>query len=309
MLIVIGAIIVFKPMLAPHEDPMSFPNYFKELKYPLLCSPKYDGVRCIIKDHIAYSRTFKPIPARQVQDEFNDLEHFDGELIVGEPTDYNVYNRTQSHVMAMDKPNVDLRYYVFDYTHPELLDKPFSYRFTNLSDLYFENIGVFIVEQQYIENKADLLEYEENCLKQGFEGIMMKSLDGYYKQGRGTFKQGLIYKLKRFQDDEGVIVGFEEGKSNQNTQERDELGYAKRSTAKAGMVLTNTLGKFIIYYNDTEIEVAPGTFTHAERKHIWENKSKYLGSYLKFRHFAHGVKDLPRFPRAIGFRDKMDFGD
>jgi DNA ligase-1 len=300
---------MFKPMLAPHEDPMSYPDYFKKLKYPLLCSPKYDGVRCIIKNHIAYSRTFKPIPSRQVQDQLNDLEHFDGELIVGEPTDYNVYNRTQSHVMSIDKPNVDLRYYVFDYTHPDFLNSPFTTRFLKLCDMSISNISVFIVEQEYIESKIRLLEYEEECLERGFEGIMMKSCCGYYKQGRGTFNQGLIYKLKRFQDDEGVIVGFEEGKSNQNVQERDELGYAKRSTAKAGMVPTDTLGKFIVNFKGMEIEVAPGSFNHDERKHIWQNQLRYQGSYLKFRHFTHGVKDKPRFPRAIGFRDKIDFGD
>jgi DNA ligase OB-like domain len=69
------------------------------------------------------------------------------------------------------------------------------------------------------------------------------------------------------------------------------------------------LGKFIVFFNGIEIEVAPGAFTHAERKEIWDNQFKYKGEYLKFRHFAHGVKDKPRFPRAIGFRDVIDMGD
>jgi len=167
-------------------------------------------------------------------------------------------------------------------------------------------INVHIVKQELILNLVQLLDFEEKCLSEGFEGIMMKAVNGYYKNGRGTFKQGLIYKLKRFQDDEGVIVGFVEGQSNQNIQERDELGYAKRSTKKDGMINTNTLGKFIVFFNDMEIEVAPGYFTHMERKFIWDNREIYLGNYLKFRHFTYGVKNKPRFPRAICFRDKMD---
>jgi DNA ligase-1 len=301
---------MFKPMLAPHECPMSYDKYFEDLKYPLLCSPKYDGVRAIVKNHVVYSRTFKPIPAKQVQEWFGneDFEHMDGELIVGEATDFNVYNRTQSHVMALSKPNADLHFYVFDYTAPEYLLRPFTDRWCHLRNTV-NHPFVHVVHQEFIQNKAQLLEYEDKILEMGFEGVMMKAQMGAYKNGRGTYKQGLIYKLKRFQDDEGVIVGFVQGKSNQNVQERDELGYAKRSTKKDGMVATETLGKFLVDFKGNEIEVAPGHFNHEERKWIWEHQFETMGKYLKFRHFTHGVKDKPRFPRAIGFRDKLDMGD
>ena len=42
---------MFKPMLAPGEDPLSYPDYFDKLQYPLLGSPKFDGIRCIIKSN------------------------------------------------------------------------------------------------------------------------------------------------------------------------------------------------------------------------------------------------------------------
>ena len=42
---------IFKPMLAPGEDPLSYPDYFDKLQYPLLGSPKFDGIRCIIKSN------------------------------------------------------------------------------------------------------------------------------------------------------------------------------------------------------------------------------------------------------------------
>jgi len=300
---------MFKPMLAPHECPMSHPNFFEDLKYPLLCSPKYDGVRAIVKGGIVYSRTFKPIPSRQVQELFSKYEHYDGELIVGNATDYNVYNRTQSHVMAINKPDDDLHFYVFDYTHPDVLNNSFSYRVSCLLRLTHASNIVHVVTQSFAQNKQEVLNFETIALELGFEGIMMKAHNGPYKNGRGTFKQGLIYKLKRFQDDEGVIIGFVQGKSNQNFKERDELGYAKRSTKKEGMVATDTLGKFLVDFKGNEIEVAPGHFNHSERKWIWEHQIETTGKYLKFRHFTHGVKDKPRFPRAIGFRDKIDMGD
>ena len=302
---------MFKPMLAPHEDPLSYPEYFVKLRYPLLVSPKFDGIRCIIKNLTAMSRTFKPIPSQQVQEEFTLFEHFDGELIEGRPTDFGVYNRTQSYVMSEEKPG-DLSFHVFDFTHPAWLNESFIERLNhadNLIEEFGENSQIEIVQHILVDNYDELLNCEENYLNAGFEGVIMRDPYGKYKNGRGTFKEGLIYKLKRFKDAEGEIVDFKEGEINNNIQERDELGYSKRATFKAGMISANTLGNFVVNYEGQFIDVAPGAFNHQERKLIWDYQSAYIGKVLKFRYFAHGVKDKPRFPRAIGWRDKIDIGE
>jgi len=297
----------FKPLLAPNKDPLSYKNYFKELRYPLLCSAKYDGIRCIIKNGVAISRSGKPLRSYQVQEEFSKYENFDGELIVGNPTDEGVYNRTQSHVMSFNKP-ANLRYYVFDYTSPTMLDKPFQER---LSIIYNEEMSVqyqnfSAVSHVLVEDEAQLLAFEKYCLDAGFEGIMMRSPDAPYKQGRATFNEGIIYKLKRFQDDEGIIVGFKEAWENQNEQERSELGYAKRSSSKEGLVHSNTLGVFLVKFKGDIINVSCGSLSHEERKLIWENQKDFQGQMLKFRYFDYGVKDAPRVARALGFRDLGD---
>ena len=297
----------FRPMLAPGEDPKSFPDYFKKLKYPLLCSPKYDGIRCIVKSGHCLSRSGKILPSRQANELFSHLKDFDGELIEGNATDFDVYNRTQSHVMSEDKPG-NLNYHVFDYTHEDFLELPFYERLEHAEAIiYSYNLSnVHLVDHEHIEDYNELINYENKCLELGFEGIMMRDPLGRYKQNRGTFKEGLIYKLKRFNDAEGIVIDFVEQKENTNVQERDELGYSKRSTAKDGMLPANTLGRFVILYEGQELDIAPGNFNHEERKFIWDNQFTFLGKYLKFRYFAHGIKDKPRFPRAIGFRDKMD---
>lgn len=304
---------MFKPMLAAREDPLSCFTYFKNLKYPLLCSPKYDGIRCLIKGS-AMSRTFKPIPSLQVQENFCGIQDLDGELIEGISNDPNVYNRTQSYVMSENKPG-NITYFVFDYTHPDWLNKTFIERLDRLPELFNEKevfpneANTLLVTHELIENHDHLLIYEEYCLKNGFEGIIMRDPLGRYKNGRSTFREGLMYKLKRFQDAEGIIIDFVEGELNKNIQERDELGYSKRTTFKAGMIPAGTLGHFIIDFNGEHIDVAPGCLTHVEKQTIWNAQSNYVGRILKFRHFTHGVKDKPRFPRAIGFRDKMDIGE
>jgi DNA ligase-1 len=300
---------MFKPMLSPREDPLCYPDYFKELEYPMLASPKYDGVRCIVKGSQCMSRTFKPLPSQHVQDQFNIFEHMDGELIEGEAADPLCYNRTQGHVMSFNKPG-DFSYNVFDYTHPDWLKKPFYERLAEAQRLVKDSNGELkLIEHKLIESESELLEYETVCLNMGFEGIMMRNPVSPYKQGRATWKQAMIFKLKRFEDAEGIIVGIAEKQTNTNTLEKDELGYAKRSSEKAGMVGAGTTGKFVVAFEGQELDVAPGSFTHAELQNIWDNRENYINNkqrLLKFRFMRHGVKDKPRFPRAIGFRYRTD---
>jgi len=301
-------------MLAPGEDPLKNPNFFNEIRFPLLCSPKLDGIRCIIKDGCAMSRSFKPIPSMQVQSRYSEYADLDGELIVGNETDFDVYNRTQSFVMSDNKPHIDLKYRVFDFTHHEMEDATFTSRLKfakEMIEIYNKDFGknsVSIVEHTLCDNIDDLLKFETKMLSQGYEGIMMRDPLGRYKHGRGTFKEGLIYKLKRFQDDEAIVTGFVEQMLNQNEEKRDALGYTERSTSKAGLVPADTLGKFLVDYNGIELEVSCGILTHPERYHVWIHQDLFKGQILKFRHFTHGVKDLPRFPRFVGWRNKIDTG-
>lgn len=295
----------FKPLLAPGECPSSYTDYFKNLQYPLLCSPKYDGIRCIIKDGHCMSRSGKVLPSIQAQALFSHLEGLDGELIEGDPTDFDVYNRTQSHVMSAHREG-DLRFFVFDNTSASVLELPFIERFRSIEICSKKNPNVELIEQIRAQDYDELMNYETTCLRMGFEGIMMRNPDGRYKCGRATYKEGVIYKLKRFSDAEGVIIGIDERMTNTNALETDELGYAKRSSAKEGLVGANTVGRFIVECDGAILEIGTGNFKHDELKAIWDSKEVYIGKILKFRYFAHGVKDKPRFPRAIGLRDKID---
>jgi DNA ligase-1 len=84
--------VIKRPILAEKIEPSELEN----LKYPVLVSPKLDGIRCLIVDGKALSRSFKPIPNLFIQSllskqEFNGL---DGELVLEGKT----FNETQSIV-------------------------------------------------------------------------------------------------------------------------------------------------------------------------------------------------------------------
>ena len=57
---------------------------------------------------------------------------------------------------------------------------------------------VEILPQAEIETSADLGAYEIEQLDAGYEGIMVRSVDGHYKYGRSTENEGLLWKVKRF---------------------------------------------------------------------------------------------------------------
>ena len=298
---------MFRPLLSPQEDPLRYPDYFNKLQYPLMVSPKVDGIRGIVKNNCMLSRTGKMLPSYQVQTDFTYINDLDGELVAGPPNAANVYNLSQSHIMSRDKPG-DIGYYVFDYTHPDWLHKPFYQRFEQLESIIMSlsEGGIFIVGHEFVNNREELEEVEAEWLRSGYEGVMMRNPEAAYKNGRATFSQNIIYKLKRFVDAEAIIIGFVEGTTNDNPLEENELGYAKRSTSKENLIPADTLGTFVVDFNGLELNVAPGQLDHEQRKLIWDNQEDFIGKYLKFRYFAYGVKDKPRQPRAVDIRDPID---
>lgn len=302
----------FKPMRAAGPDPKKPPAHFwKSVQYPLSVSPKLDGIRGCSHHGKVTSRKGEPLPSLQVQDELSGLEWVDCEIIEGNPTDYGVYNRTQSHVMSVNKPG-DLSYHVFDYIHPDWLNKPYverlemAFHVTNAAAANSEDGTFFFVEHQEVDDEEELLIYERARLDEGWEGVIGYNPMGRYKQGKCTLNEALSWKFKRFTDLESRIVGFYEQMINTNPQTRDALGYAKRSKAKEGLIPANTLGGFIVDYNGVEVRVGPGVFKEHELKEIWDHREQYLGRLLKWKMFGHGIKELPRFGQALGFRSEID---
>jgi len=291
-----------KPMLLPRETPD-----LTKLTYPIIASPKLDGIRCLMKNGVALSRTLKPIPNKHIQAwalKYDDELHgFDGELIVGDPTSSTVYRDTNSFVMSHDKVG-EFSYYVFDMWNEEV--DTYDNRLDDLRIIPFELDELTILESSECDNEKEVLVYENNMLDLGYEGIILRNPKGVYKYGRCTIKEANAFKLKRFEDAEAIIVGFEEEMYNGNDAETNELGRTKRSTAKAGLSGKGTLGAFICKTPDgIEFKIGSG-FDHADRTNFWDNQQSLIGTIVKYKHFPIGVKDKPRHPIFLGFRDKMD---
>lgn len=292
----------FRPMRAEAIFDLSV------LRFPLLASAKIDGLRCVMRSGPKTS-TLKEMPnlhTRLVY-EWPELEGLDGELVVGEATDPLVFNKTQSAIMTMaGQPESKL--YVFDcWLDPT---KPFSERIKDLKAIVesVNHPNVVLLEQRLVHSLEELEAFETSLLNEGYEGVILRSPDAPYKYGRSTLNQQWALKLKRFVDSEARIVGFVEGMTNTNAQEDSELGLAKRSTKKEGMVPSGTLGALQVVdaHKGWEFEIGTG-FTEEVAQHIWDNQQQFLGKYVNYQYFAVGMKDKPRFPSFKGTRHESDF--
>lgn len=293
---------MFKPMLAATvTDPT-------KLTFPLLASPKLDGIRCLICGPAGarvLSRSLKPIPNKHVQSLFSNklLENMDGELIVGNPAAKDVFNVTSSGVMSVEG-EPDVRFYPFDM----LINAPYYYRHKLLQGLS-NHIQVNAVNQFHVEDLAELLKLETRFLQEGFEGIMLRRPDGLYKHGRSTLKEGYLMKLKRFVDGEAEVLGMTELVHNGNETKLNELGKKERSSKKINMTGMGTMGSLLVRDIKTGVEFELGTgFTEAQRAMFWGQLGGEikLGSTVKYKSQLIGVKDKPRFPVYLGLRDKRD---
>jgi DNA ligase-1 len=254
------------------------------------------------------TRALKAIPnhyiRKQLEDNAYTLEGFDGELVVGDPTAPDCFNVTSSAVMSFEgAPN--FKFMVFD----KVALGTWRNRWLDgeMCNLNADPHFVEFVCQEAVYNMDDVDGAERLYLIQGYEGVMLRDPAGVFKYGRSTMNEQYLMKLKRFEDFEAEVVGFEEKLHNDNELETDNLGHAKRSSKAAGMVPAGVLGALICRaegYNDT-FNVGSG-FDDNLKKEIWGNQAKYLGKLAKIKHQPSGAKDKPRFPTFIGWRDKID---
>ena len=186
--------------------------------------------------------------------------------------------------------------------------------FLNRWELYshLEKVpGLEYVTQVWLENKTQLLDFENACLSAGFEGVVVRKPSALYKHGRGTLRDQIMLKLKRFATAEARVLELLPRMHNENPQETSPLGYAERSSAKEGLLETNVLGRIKVQglngpYQGQVFHI--GTFDGlTEDDKIQELRNQtLLGKVITYKYFPTGAKDRPRHPVFICERPYWD---
>lgn len=310
----------FRPLLASTENIED--STFHKLVFPYYASPKIDGIRMLCDDIFGpITRALKDIPNNAIREYFNNplFYRFDGEIIAsynGEGVTHpQIFNRTQSAVMSQNgEPN--FTYYIFD-LYPKSHDKndyakrPFHERLHDLRIKYealhaaMPAIKIVLVEQKLVNNLEELIEFEEKQILLGYEGVILKSVDGVYKHGRSTTLQNIQLKMKRFADAEAVIIGWKPYMINENESTIDELGFSKRSSHKDNKRIDDTRVGVIearvltgpLTGERIDIGTGIGLTFEARRKLRLEIEDHIKNkTVLTFKYQDHGIKDRPRIP-------------
>jgi DNA ligase-1 len=322
----------FKAMLAakfPGEDALVFPMYVQR---------KLDGIRASVVNGKLVTRTLKPVPNLYIRSLFEDrpeLEGFDGELIVGDPTDKDCYRTTVSGVMSSDG-EPDFTYYVFDLwnTHLRFGSNgigPLHYGTGRLKTLIERIAGlewnglashIKLVESDFVTSLDDLNKVETRFIAEGYEGAILRGPNTFYKFGRGSKTKFDLIKMKRFVDFEAIVIGVYEEMENTNEATTNLLGRTERSSHKANKVGKGTLGGLILRREDG-VEFRCGTgFDAKMRKELWADAQldlvvaavlnqprlagRVLGRTVKIKSFPIGEHEKPRHPVWLGWRDERD---
>lgn len=307
-------------LLRPQLASSDVPDLYTQVSWPKIIQPKFDGICCLAVNGQAYSRTMKLIPNLHVQKVFKELNlhGVHGELMLKtlsqedidekrenfilENPDREVdeealiridFNDVQSAIMR-GRGEPDFFYVVYDYWDS---DQNYDVRESRVRATVYD-VGdkrVAYCPSVYVRSAGECEIKLEQLIEQGFEGGILRDPLSPYKQGRQTLKSQALMKLKKFFDDEAIIIGYEEKMTNENEKVKDERGYSKRSSHQENMVPAGVLGALVVKWRNVEFKIGSG-YTELQRKQLWDIQDTLIGKPVTFKYQELSKYGVPRFP-------------
>lgn len=270
----------FEPMRAPNQ-PYTFPT---DIQLPCIVSPKYDGIRVInLGGDKWHTSKFKPIPSRQAREYLLTikLEYVDAELLVFDREEHKFldYNDIQSYIMSDDAPlpgHLEYRLKVFDYFGDPT--QPYVVRMELMkSVLDDEQVASLVIIDKHVKVVGELYIlcdfYATN-----YEGAIIRNPAARYKFGRCTLREKIMWKYVLIEREEGIITGHTE-----HDIYPDLIGALLVNTDKWGTIRVS------------------GRIDRSLSREF--RQGKHVGRTITYEYKPHGMKDMPRQPRFVGFRD------
>jgi DNA ligase-1 len=274
---------VFLPMLA-HD----FEKRKKKVVYPADVQPKLDGFRCMAKWEgstvVLRTRSGKEVRVPHIE---ADLAKFlpDDKVADGEIYLHGATFQTVSRLIKKYRPGETeaLQLWIYDMFDPDELEAPWRSRRALLECTFAEVQRVEVpalvyVGHLFVTEEREVYIAQESWLKEGYEGGVLRQLDGGYNLGHRSHD---LLKIKKFVDEEFTIVGHESGRG-------------KFSDCVIWICKTPDGQKFSV--------VPKGTLV---QKRAWFDEAQsHYGKLLKVKYFEKSEAGVPRFPVGLGFRDK-----
>jgi len=269
----------YLPMLA-HE----YEKKKKYVKWPLHFQPKLDGARALavwVGDRVMLlSRNGLPYNVPHLIAELEQVlpkdTVLDGELYIHKQT----FQTIISWIKKERPETVNIEYHVYDM--PEsggVDDAPWSVRYENLKKFPF-SAKIKKVKTYILESEDDIPAALSIAEVDGYEGIMLRNLDGLYLY---DYRSSDLLKVKSMVTEEFKIVGYKTGDGKYEGAciwEVDIPGYGICSL------------------------VSQGTMEQKQEQLV--NAQSYIGKFLTVRFQNRTDDGSLRFPVAMGFRPEED---
>lgn len=269
-----------KPMLAETYDEA-------KLILPCYVQPKMNGVRVTSYRHIGdktiWSRDRNEYVAldkiRTGIDKYFGNYSPDGEGYSPDLTFQEIISAVKKKNNNTDK----LKLWVYDLAIPDVI---FEDRLKIIDEI-FEQQGIYDIFYKVptilCTTVAEIEYWHDEFVKQGYEGIIIRTVDGTYTFNDRTF---LLMKLKKFQDREFKIINFS------FETWFDELNGIYRKLVMWKCVTDE--GK--------EFDVRPvGSFL--ERERAMDTANDQIGKFYTVRFQNYSDDNVPIFPVGIAVRD------
>jgi len=298
-----------------------------KLVYPVGVQVKIDGVRALNINGTLTGRSLDPFKGFGITEFWSlpQLVGLDGEMTLGDnPASTDRLCSLTTGAMGAFKGVTEtpkLHWWLFDdLTNPA---DPYKVRYERLKQRVqaLNMPQVHLVPLHIANNREELDALIARFFDEGYEGAIIRNLDAPAKEGRPSKVKQELVRVKGWMDSEMLVTGFTEGQTNTNEAKTNTLGRTERSSAKDGMVPNGMVGsiqgKLIgdcfhpitgeqLFADGLPITIGTGTMTDAELLDYFKHPEKLVGHPVKFKHLAHGVKDLPRMGNYISHRLKED---
>jgi DNA ligase-1 len=301
----------FKPQLAPNEK-----VDLSTLKYSLLASTKLDGIRCILKEGEILSRSLKQIQCKQLRERLEPLRKFseennvifDGEIYSPKLNFQEITHFTMTKDLSDEELPDHLRFYCFDML--DKLNDPFEIRNDKMEGIIgLYNQIAYPVEQREVNSAKEVETYFEEVLKDGYEGLILRDPESLYKCGRGTIKEGIIFKVKPFLEIDAQVIGVVQATEVNADAEKtiNELNRSVTSKKKNDRHVIEKASAVIVDYKGQSLKVTLA-LTDEEKIEVWKNREFYIGRWIEYKYLAVGMKEggLPRHPTSLRWRIDKD---
>ena len=309
-----------RPMKAPSESVTE--AELPSLPYPIMASPKVDGLRALWTADGLRSRTLRPFPNEELMHVSRllapTLHGLDGELVVGPEAGPRVLRDSYSGAMSREgRP--DWKFLAFD--RWDAPHEEFHVRHRAVLHLH-ERLHqggraakrpellrhLRVLPHVVCRSAEDVLRLEATWLAAGYEGAMLRTIDGPYKYGRVTRRQGWILKLKRFVEGEMLVESLEAALANDNEVEVLPDGSRRRGRSAAGRSReTDLLGALVgrDVLTGEPVRATAARMTHDERRAALRDPTSLVGRIGTYRRFPSGT-DAARFPVWVSLRDDAE---